>query len=301
MLSSTEFFKLSASGNDFICIDNLDGRFDGLINDPDRIAHVVCVLCERGPGIGADGVLFACQPEIDDVADIAARIFEADGSEVELCGNGTACFLHWIISHGLIEPGEVRILTQAGVVRGRNGEGKYIRVCIPLPEDITTDFDIVAAGETFRCDFAVTGVPHVITYVDDVWAVDVDRLGRAMRHHERFAPRGVNANFVQIIDDGEIAVRTFEFGVEAETLACGTGSAAAAVLAAKRFGWGTAFTTGDQPVRIHTRGGKDLQVYFSLDENGQVDDLCLETIVELIYRATMGPDLVAAICQASCT
>ncbi|GAG09348.1 unnamed protein product, partial [marine sediment metagenome] len=97
MLSSTEFFKLSASGNDFICIDNLDGRFDELISEPDRIGCAARVLCERGPGVGADGVLFACHPEVDDVADISARIFEADGSEVELCGNGTACFLHWII------------------------------------------------------------------------------------------------------------------------------------------------------------------------------------------------------------
>jgi len=300
MLSSTEFFKLSASGNDFICIDNLDGRFDELIHDPDRIGHTARVLCERGPGVGADGVLFACQPEIEDVADIAARIFEVDGSEVELCGNGTACFLHWIIACGLVPPGEVRVLTLAGVVRGRNGEGKYIRVCIPLPEEITTDIEIAAAGQTLLCDYAVTGVPHVVTYVDDVSAVDVDHVGRAVRHHERFGPRGANANFVQHIGEGEIAVRTFEFGVEAETLACGTGSAAAAILAARRFGWGPAYTTGDQPVRIHTRGGNMLQVYFSLDDAGQVDDLCLETIVEMVYRATTGADLAAAICQASC-
>ncbi len=300
MLSSIEFFKLSASGNDFICIDNLDGRFDELIHNPDRIAHAARVLCSRGHGIGADGVLFACRPEIDDVADIAARIFEADGSQVELCGNGTACFLHWIITQGLVPPGEVRILTQAGVVRGRNGEGKYIRVCIPLPKDITTDFDITVAGRTLNCDSAITGVPHVITYVDDVSAIDVDDLGRSIRHHERFAPRGANVNFVQVIAPGELAVRTFEFGVEAETLACGTGSAAAAILAAQRFGWPSGYTAGAEPVRIHTRGGKMLQVYFSLDSAGQVDDLCLETIVELIYRAATGADLAAAICQAAC-
>jgi len=295
MLSSTEFFKLSASGNDFICIENLDGRLDDLMNDPDSIARAARVLCERGRGIGADGVLFACKPDIDGVADIAARIFEPDGSEVELCGNGTACFLHCIITCGLVPPGEVRILTQAGVVRGRNGQGKYIRVCIPLPEDVQTDFNITAAGQKLRCDFVVMGVPHVITYVDDVAAVDVDRLGRAIRHHARFSPRGVNANFVQVIGKGEIALRTFEFGVEAETLACGTGSAAAAILAAKRFDWGTQFTTGEQPVRIRSRGGKILQVYFSLNDAGQVDDLCLESIVELIYRATIGPDLLAEI------
>ena len=95
MIDAIEFVKLSGSGNDFICLDNRDGRFDEILEAPDRVGHLARSLCSRGMGIGADGVIFACEPEIEGVSDIAARFFEADGSEAELCGNGTGCFLHW--------------------------------------------------------------------------------------------------------------------------------------------------------------------------------------------------------------
>ena len=119
------------------------------------------------------------------------------------------------------------------------------------------------------------------------------RLGPLLRHHPMFAPAGVNANFVQVLGEGELALRTFETGVEGETLACGTGSAAAAIMAARRFGWDPAYRTGQKPVLIHARSGDVLRVYFEVIGDA-VRDLCLETVVRFLYRGVLHADLAAA-------
>jgi diaminopimelate epimerase len=288
-----EFAKLSGSGNDFICLDNLAGRFNDLLDNPARVEHFAKVLCDRGIAIGADGLVFACPSEVPEHADLGARFFEPDGSETELCGNGTACFAHWAIGNGWSPGEELRILTSAGMVRAQDCEDGYVRACIPLPEGIQRDLQVQADDRTFACDFAITGVPHLIIYVEDVDELEVAHWGPILRHHPQYQPRGVNANFVEVLREGELAVRTFEFGVEAETLACGTGSSAAAILAALRFGWGAEYTKGDKPVRIRSRGGDVLRVWFELADDGAVTDLCLETIVRRIYTGTADPDLVA--------
>lgn len=293
MSEHVEFAKLSGSGNDFICIDNRDGRWDSIIAAPDRIAHFARILCHRGTGVGADGVIFACLPEVEGVADIGASFFEADGSKAELCGNGTGCFIHWVIEAGWVPKGEVKVLTPAGVVRGQNSTGRHVRVCIPTPEDIRTDQQLKVAGNNLTYDFAVTGVPHVVHYVNDIELADVAGIGCEMRHHKRFQPRGANINFVQILGDGKLAVRTYEFGVEGETLACGTGSAAAAILSTMRFGWDNKYTCGSEPVEILARSGDTLKVYFTIQDDGSVTDVCLETIVRYIYRGMLQPQLAA--------
>ena len=288
-----QFAKLCGSGNDFVCIDARDGRFDAMLGSPERLCSLVRAMCRRGVGVGADGVIFAIAPEIEGVADIAARFFEADGSEVELCGNGTACFAAWMFANGWAgtDPAEdFRILTTAGVIRASKCEGQYIRVCIPTPEQLQRDVEVSLTGVPWWCDFAVVGVRHVVSYVDDVASIDLARLGPALRHHDRFAPRGVNANFAQIVGKGRIILRTWEFGVEGETLACGTGSAAAAVLSAIRFGWPAEFLNGERPVEVTARSGDVLRVFFSMTDDGQVDDICLETTVRFIYSAVLGDE-----------
>jgi len=290
-----EFVKLSGSGNDFICVDNRDGTYDPLLADPQRIGHFARSLCHRGVGVGADGIIFACEPDIEGVSDIAARFFEADGSEAELCGNGTGCFIHWVLGSGWIRGSErgseMRILTPAGVVRGSNNQDGYSRVCIPSPENIEQDFEVRCGQWVWRCDFAITGVPHVITYVDDVDKVDVTNWGRALRHHPRFKPRGANANFVQLLGEGKIAIRTWEFGVEAETLACGTGSAAAAILASSHYNWSRTCGEEANPILVRARSGDVLRVHFTVKEDGSVDDVCLETIVRFLCFGKVHPDL----------
>ncbi len=294
MMPPIEFAKLSGSGNDFACIDNRDGRFDELLGAPEHIGRFARLLCRRSMGIGADGVIFCCESEVGELADVAARFFEADGSETDLCGNGTACFARWAFDSGFVGDSEIRILTPAGVVLAQRSDAAYITVCIPSPEHRRQDVEITVGGFPICCDFVITGVPHVVTYVDDVEEIDMARVGPAIRHHERFAPQGVNANFVQILRAGEIAVRTWEYGVEGETLACGTGSASAAILAALRFDWPKEYRCHEKPVLVHSRSGDLLRVYFTEKHDGSIDDVCLETIVRFLYRGTISDELAAA-------
>jgi len=291
-MDSIDFAKLSGSGNDFICIDGRDGRHDSLLAAPRRVGRFARLVCNRRMGVGGDGLIFAIRPEEEDFADFGARFYEADGSEVELCGNGTACFVHWAFAGGWSSSPEIRILTPAGVVRGRNGDGEYVRVCIPLPEQMQFGLEVPVDGRRWSCDYAVTGVPHLVTFVEDLDRLDMARWGPALRWHERFAPRGVNANFVQVLGAGELALRTWEFGVEGETLACGTGSATAAVLAAVRHRWPREHLQGDKPVRVRVRSGDVLQVFFTVEQDGHVSDVCLETIVRFSYSGRLHAEFI---------
>ncbi|MFP4356074.1 MAG: diaminopimelate epimerase [Phycisphaerae bacterium] len=290
MVTDIEFAKLSGSGNDFICIDNRDGIYDALLaNEPARV-HFAKTLCRRGVSVGADGLIFAGDPEVRQFADVAATFVEADGSVAELCGNGTACFTKWILDRGFCKGPEVKILTEAGVIRGSRGQGEYIKACIPFPEQRLRDQELFVAGSRWTYDFAITGVPHVVTYVKDLEAIDVNKLGRAWRHHEHFQPRGVNANFVELLGEGHIALRTFEFGVEAETFACGTGSATAAYFATRRFNWPQAYSTGEKPVRVTARSGDVLNIWITAEAGTlEVTDFCLETVVRSVYSARLDP------------
>jgi diaminopimelate epimerase len=307
-----ELVKLSGSGNDFVCLDNRDGRFDPLLEAPARIGTFARSVCSRGMGVGADGVIFACRVEDGIDADIAARFLEADGSEAELCGNGTAVFVRWALANQWFGPAphepagadpllafgngatdsEIRVLTQAGIVRGKAVDVPYIRVCIPLPHDVRLAQQIKLDRRLWEYDYVVTGVPHAVAQVADVDRTDVAKWGPAFRHHATFQPRGVNANFVQVLDVGRLAIRTFEFGVEAETLACGTGCAAAAILSTIRNRWPAAFRQGEEPVLLRTRGGDVLRVYLKLQDDNSVTDLCLDTIVRFAFRGELHPELV---------
>ena len=292
MSDQIDFVKLSGSGNDFLCIDNRDGRFDDAIATG-RGGRIAQVLCRRGTGIGADGVIFAERTDLLPDVDVFARFFEPDGSNAELCGNGTACVIYWAFDSGWTDDDEIKILTDAGLVRGHLADDGYVRVCIPQPEDKRVDLEVTADGRAFHCDYLVTGVPHLITYVEDIDEIEVSHWGRLLRRHQQFAPRGVNVNFVQVLGVGKIAVRTFEFGVEAETLACGTGSAAAAILTAERFEWGAEFLSGDKEVRVRARSGDILKVWFTVGDDGIVTDVCLETIVRHVCGGAVAPALAA--------
>ena len=299
MIDSIEFDKLSGSGNDFICIDNRQGQMDEVLDSPARAAHFVRLLCSRGMGVGADGVIFACRSEVEEVADLMARLFEPDGSEAELCGNGTACFVRWAAANGWTEPHEqARILTPAGIVRGCSCDESYVRVCIPDPQGLEMGFELAVNSRRFSCDFSVTGVPHVVAYVDDLAEMEIHHWGPTLRYHPRFQPRGANANFVQVVGEGELSIRTWEFGVEGETLACGTGSASAAVLAALRLGWGQDYLTGGRPVLVHSRSGDVLRIHFTRRDDGVITDVCLETIVRYICHGQLHEDLLARVVPA---
>jgi len=219
---SGRFYKMTGSGNDFVV---LDGREHRLADWPaDRMRAV----CDRRGGVGADGVVHFCR--LDDGA-IRMVYFNADGSHAEMCGNAALCTTRLAVFLGLAMPEAVRLATDAGPLESRcTGPGwaaelKFPVASIPTPIDLALD-----PGER-RAFFGTVGVPHAVIAVEDVETVDVHRRGRQLRFAPEFAPAGSNINFIGPIDDSEVkwALRTYERGVEGETLACGTGTIAAAL------------------------------------------------------------------------
>ena len=233
------FTKMHGAGNDFIVVDDRDRSFP--VDDHEFIAGI----CARRNGVGSDGVILL-QPS--DCADLRMRFINPDGGEVEMCGNGARCFARKAYNLGAV-PAAMTIETMAGPVRAEVF-GEQIRLELTDPADLQIDLDL---GLDWPSDFVNTGVPHVVAWVDDVQAVDLVTMGRAIRYHEHFSPAGTNANIAKVEADGSLTVRTYERGVEGETLACGTGAAAVGVLAARR-GWVSL------PVSVHCASGYDLVI-----------------------------------------
>ncbi len=232
------FTKMVGAGNDFVIVDARRGRHP-LAGVWPKVARAVC---DRHRGIGADGVLVL---EPSRKADVRMRIFNADGSEAEMCGNGARC-VAWYAANAsraraasakgrtaargsTSRRAEVTIETQAGLLSAVVS-GERVEMVLSEPHDLRLDGQLAIDGRTIRYGFVNTGVPHAIVPVERLDDVEVDRLGRAIRRHEAFQPKGTNVNFVQAVSPSKVRVRTYERGVEAETLACGTGVAASAVI-----------------------------------------------------------------------
>ncbi len=224
-----EFHKLHGCGNDFIFIDNRAAKVP-----QDDMARWAQVLCKRAFSIGADGLIFLEAPSPDPSCDYRWHFFNADGSRAEMCGNASRCAAMLAVRLDMAGP-DHRLLTDAGPiiahVLGDEGAVAKVKVQLTPPEDQWLDETLELAGNDYTVHHVNTGVPHGVVLMGDVWAADVKTLGAAMRYHERFAPKGTNANFIQILDDKTIHLRTYERGVEDETFACGTGAAAAVLIA----------------------------------------------------------------------
>jgi diaminopimelate epimerase len=214
------FTKMSGTGNDFILIDNRDG----FVRDARDVA---IKFCKRRLSIGADGLLLL---EESQSADVRMRYLNADGSEVEMCGNGARCISHF--AHSLGYPSNFNLQTAAGVLPvWINGD--VVKIGMPEPHIEGDEFSLEIDGETYSMYSANTGVPHQVIFVDDLQNIDVNRIGRAIRYHDRFAPRGTNVDFAKVINRSNIALRTYERGVESETLSCGTGAVASILIGGK--------------------------------------------------------------------
>ena len=216
------FTKMNGAGNDFVMLDNRHGQ---LSLDGKTVAR----LCDRHRGVGADGVLVV-EPAARADTDFRMRYYNADGGEAEMCGNGARCFARF--AGRLMDTPVERIAfeTPAGVIRAEFAAGDTIRLDMGTPRDGRAAETLDVAGQVLSIHFLNTGVPHAVVFVDDVEKTEVVRLGAALRHHGRFAPRGTNANFVQALAPGKLVLRTYERGVEDETLACGTGTVAGALV-----------------------------------------------------------------------
>ena len=267
---SIRFWKLEGAGNDFI---GLDGRKGGLGLNRGKIAR----LCDRRRGVGADGLLVVEKPK-GRTADYRMRYYNADGGEASMCGNGARCFALLARAVTARTGKSLRVETRAGMVVLQIC-GKDVRVSMTEPGLPRLRRTVVAAGRKVMLDCINTGVPHVVEFVRSLASVDIARVGRAIRSHSAFAPAGTNVNFVQISQGGRIEVRTYERGVEGETLACGTGVVASAILASLRRGI-------RPPIRVRTRGGDLLTVNFEF-EAGRAKKVTLQGPARIVYTGEL--------------
>jgi len=235
---------MSGAGNDFVMIDNRAGNIH--LNS-DQIARI----CDRHSGIGADGILLL--EEARNGADFRMRYFNSDGGEAEMCGNGARCFARF--AHKVAgAPGKISFETPAGVI-GAELHDELVTLQMSEPTDLRLNIALRLAGKTKTVHFINSGVPHVVVPVTEIDDIDVRRDGAAIRHHEMFSPKGANVNFLEKRGPKKVAIRTYERGVENETLACGTGVVASALIFA-------AVENAGGPIGVVVRSGSELTVGF---------------------------------------
>lgn len=267
-MSMIRFTKSVATGNDFVIVDNR------LSDIKIKLPEIAKKLCERKRSIGADGLLVV---ERSKRADFKMRIFNPDGSEAEMCGNGSRCIALYAKAKGIAKE-KMTIETLAGVLNA-TVKGDLVKVKLPEPKDIKWNLCLMINKCPYKVSFVNMGVPHVVYFTDDLEKVEVKDLGSSMRYHKEFSPAGANVDFVKIIDKHNIRVRTYERGVENETLACGTGAVASAVISAEA-------EKLKSPIRIETRGGEALKVYFELIKEN-FKNVYLEGKAKLVYEGVI--------------
>jgi len=263
------FMKMSGSGNDFILVDHRKPLLD-----VKRMKKFAQKVCRRRVSVGADGIIFI---ERSKQADFKWRFFNADGSEAEMCGNGGRCAARFAYLKG-IAGSSLTFETLAGILSA-HVNGRCVKLEMTKPYGLKLDEKISIKGKRVRISSINTGVPHAALFLKSLENVDVVRMGRSIRNHSHYAPRGTNANFVKVENSSRLSVRTYERGVEDETLACGTGAVASALIAAFKG-------LVRSPVSIRTRGGEVLTVYFEI-EGDKVKRVFFEGDVHIIYEAEM--------------
>ena len=262
------FTKMNGAGNDFILIDN---RMGDVRLDRSQIAQ----LCDRHRGIGADGILLLEKP--GNRADFRMRYFNADGGEAEMCGNGARCFARFANKVAAAKE-KISFETQAGLISAEL-KGDSVTLGMTEPTDLRLHLELGIAGENKTVHFINSGVPHVVIPVVNIEDVDVRHEGAAVRYHKIFSPSGTNVNFMEKRGAKKIAIRTYERGVEDETLACGTGIVASALI----FG----ATEGCHgPITVLARGGDELQVGFETVA-GRFCNVTLTGPAQFVFEGTI--------------
>lgn len=263
------FFKMSGSGNDFIVIDNREQ-----VVDETDLHELIVGSCRRKMSAGADGFILI---ESSEAVDFRWRFYNADGSRAEMCGNGARCAARFAFLNR-IAAAQMSFQTDVGTVSARV-DGIRVKVSMPDPAELKLDYSVNLQKGPLTVSSVNTGVPHVVVIDEQIEDMDVFALGREIRYHPDFSPAGTNANFICPVGDDGIAIRTYERGVEDETLACGTGSIASAIVSAQKLNMSA-------PVRVRTRGGEDLTIYFS-EKDGVFTDIFLEGDARVIYTGEL--------------
>ncbi|MEN6507914.1 MAG: diaminopimelate epimerase [Smithella sp.] len=264
-----EFYKMSGSGNDFIIIDNRDLSLQ-IIDLPVFVRRI----CQRKVSVGADG-LFLIEPS--EVAGFKWRFFNSDGSVAEMCGNGSRCAARFAYFNNIAGP-KMSIETEAGIVTAEVFDDN-VKVRLTDPSSLEIAREIMLNGSSCLLDLIDTGVPHAVSFVDDLETCAVVGTGRQIRRHDSFQPRGTNANFASVTGRQKMKVRTYERGVEDETLACGTGVVASVLAAAGRG-------LVDSPVDVTVQSGEVLRVYFTRRDD-RFEEIYLEGKVKMVYQGLL--------------
>jgi diaminopimelate epimerase len=268
-MTKIPFVKMSGTGNDFILIDNRQK-----ILDADRWGDFVRRVCTRKVSVGADGLVLV---EPSNRVDFRWRFFNSDGSEAEMCGNAGRCAARFAVLKGIATQ-RLSFETAAGVISAEV-YGRRVKLQMIQPFGMELDLRITVDGQVHLLHFINTGVPHAVEIVEEVSRVAAEDLGRRIRFHPRFQPSGTNANFLQPIDRSHLRVRTYERGVEEETLACGTGAVAGALIAAAKGLAGS-------PAAVETTGGEILTIYFQRKGEG-FEHVFLEGDTRLVYEGNL--------------
>ncbi len=266
------FEKMSGTGNDFIIIDN---RTAGI--PLEEQAELARRICRRMFSVGADGLILI---EESALADFAWNFYNADGSVAEMCGNGSRCAARFAYRHK-IAGRKMTFATLAGIVEAEISpeEEDVVRVKMTQPFDFRFDISLLIGDVERPVAYVNTGVPHAVIFVEED-EVPVKKWGRMVRFHQIFEPNGANANFVKLLPDGKLKVRTYERGVEDETMACGTGAVAAALFASMQRGM-------DSPVEVVTSGGDVLTIYFELHDGPVAENIFLQGPTRLICTGNL--------------
>ncbi|MBQ7021985.1 MAG: diaminopimelate epimerase [Akkermansia sp.] len=264
------FYKMTGAGNDFVMVDNRDCALSHLLTH-EHIARI----CNRRFGIGADG-LIAIESARNE-GDVRMRYYNADGGEAEMCGNGARCFTAFV-SH--LSGGKITKLcfeTLAGTVRGLVNPDGSVSIRLTNPHGLK--LNILPADSIIPAPvhFLNTGVPHAVVFLPDVENIDLNTMGAYLRYHRTFAPAGTNADFATVLSDRHLRLRTYERGVEGETLACGTGITATALLHA-------ALTGAASPIKVDAAGGDTLSVAFTRIGNAAFTDVSLTGPATIVFR-----------------
>ena len=265
------FAKMSGTGNDFIIIDHRES----FIAEADQ-PEFARLICRRKFSVGADGLILI---ENSGTADFRWQFYNGDGSRAEMCGNGARCAARFAFEKN-IAPASMRFETTAGEIEAFvHGAGESVKIRLTAPEDLQLNIPI-----------SVGSMEQVLHFINnDAGDVPVNDWGREIRFNETFQPAGTNANFAQVVSNDTLKVRTYERGVEGETMACGTGAVASALV-------GALLEQAKPPVTVITSGGEELTIHFSLKESEnskQIDldaGIFLEGPAHFIYEGQLGPD-----------
>jgi diaminopimelate epimerase len=269
-MKNISFTKMSGAGNDFILINKTQFPNIALTNS------VISQLCNRRNGIGADGIIIIKKYQ---GYDFAMDYYNADGSSGTLCGNGARCAIKFANDTGISNADSVSFLSNEDKFSGELLANGLIKFNLQPPKVIDENITIDVDGSNVSASYVDTGSPHVVLIVDDLNLQPVIQVGKKIRNNHAFTPGGTNVNFIKFVN-GKIHIRTYERGVENETLACGTGAVAAAIIGFRRF-------EIQPPIFLKTKGGDELIVNFNTD-GSKYSNVSLIGPAKKIYNGEIG-------------